>query len=70
MDKYQIPFINACIKAFSERFSFSRTDAYDYLHRHKGMKFLLDFYDVEHLQSIDDTVDDLIKVCKRNGGDL
>ena len=34
------------------------------------MKFLDEFYDIEHLQSIDDAVDDLILVCKRNGGEL
>ena len=32
--------------------------------------FLLEYYDVEHTLSIDDTVDDLIKVCQKNGGEL
>ncbi len=32
--------------------------------------FLDEFYEIEHLQSIDDAVDDLIVYCKRNGGTL
>lgn len=70
MDKYEIPFINACIKAFGQRFSLPRERAYAYLKRFSGMGFLYEFYDVEHLQSIENTVDDLIVVCKNNGGTL
>lgn len=40
------------------------------LDRFKGLEFLLDFYPTLHLQSIDDTVDDLIIMCKKNGGTL
>lgn len=70
MDKYEIPFINTCIKAFGHRFSMSRDKAYEYLKKYSGMAFLYDFYDVEHLQSIENTVDDLIIICKKNGGQL
>ncbi|MBQ0081158.1 MAG: DUF3791 domain-containing protein [Alistipes sp.] len=70
MSKYDIPFINACIKAFGVRFSISRDNAYEYLAKYHGISFLIELYDVEHLQSIQDTVDDLIILCKRNGGKL
>lgn len=70
MSEYEIPFINACIKAFGQRFSLSREKAYDYLQRHAGLAFLIEFYDVEHLQSIDETVDDLVVMCSKNGGSL
>lgn len=70
MNKYEIPFINACIRAFGLRFSLSREKAYDYLQRYSGLSFLIEFYDVEHLQSIDDTVDDLVVICAKNGGQL
>ena len=70
MSEYEIPFINACIKAFGQRFSLSREKAYDYLQRHAGLAFLIEFYDVEHLQSIDETVDDLVIMCSKNGGSL
>lgn len=70
MSKYEIPFINLCIKAFGERFSLSREGAYAYLKQYMGLSFLIEFYDVEHLQSIEDTVDDLIICCQNNGGTL
>jgi hypothetical protein len=30
----------------------------------------MEFYDVEHLQSMDDTIDDMLIVCRQNGGTL
>ena len=44
--------------------------SFEYLDTFKGIHFLVEFYDVEHLQSIDDAVDDLIICCKNNGGTL
>ena len=70
MDEYEIPFLNACIRAFGQRFSLPREEAYAYLKKYEGMAFLIEFYDVEHLQSIDDTVDDLVLICQKNGGQL
>lgn len=70
MSKYEIPFINLCIREFGSRFDMSRQTAYDYLLRYKGIGFLKEYYDVEHLQSIDETIDDLIVCCNNNGGDL
>lgn len=70
MERYEIPYLNACIKAFGKRFSMSREKAYDYMKRYSGLAFLIEFYDVEHLRSIEDTVDDVILVCKNNGGTL
>ena len=70
MSKYEISFVNACIKALGQKFSLSRDAAYAYLKKYAGVAFLIEFYDVEHLQSIDDTVDDLVLYCKKNGGEL
>ena len=69
-DKYQIPFINACIRALAKRVGLPVKSAFQYLDRFKGMEFLVDFYPTLHLQSLDDTVDDLIVMCKKNGGAL
>ncbi len=70
MSKYEIPFINLCVREFGRRFDMTRQVAYDYLRQHNGLAFLIEFYDVEHLQSIDDTLDDLMVVCEKNGGQL
>lgn len=68
--KYQIPYTNACIRAFGRRFSLSTKEAFRYLYQFKGIDFLIEFYDIEHLQSIEDAVDDLIIICQQNGGHL
>ena len=70
MSKYEIPFLTAVVYAFDERFAMTRQAAFNYLHEHKGLAFLIEFYDVEHLQSMDETIDDLIVYCQKNGGTL
>lgn len=70
MSQYEIPYINLIIRSFAERFTLSRQAAYDYLQRHKGIAFLIEFYDVEHLQDPEETVDDLIIKCQQYGGTL
>ena len=69
-DKYKIPFIHACIRGMVRRFNPPVKNAYQYLKHFKGIDFLLQFYNTLHLQSIEDTVDNLIIVCKKNGGTL
>ena len=61
--------MNACIRAFARRVAQPTTLAFQYLERFKGIDFLFNFYDTLHLQSIEDTVDDLIVLCNKNGGD-
>ena len=70
MSKYEIPYLTASIQAFAQRFSMTRQAAFRYLHEHKGLAFLIEFFDVEHLQSMDETIDDLLIVCQKNGGTL
>lgn len=70
MSKYEIPFINLVIRTFAERFGMTRQVAYRYLLGYQGLSFLIEFYDVEHLQDVEETVDDLVFWCKKNGGEL
>ena len=70
MSKYEIPFLTACIQAFGRRFAMTRQAAFRYLQKHKGLSFLIEFYDVEHLQSMDETINDLLIICQQNGGTL
>ena len=69
-DQYKIPYLNAVIRMFGSRFDLTVQQAFRYLYNFKGIRFLLEYYDVEHTLSIEDTVDDLIKVCQKNGGEL
>lgn len=45
-------------------------NAYLYLKHFQGIDFLLKFYNTLHLQSIEDTVDDLVIICQKQGGAL
>ena len=62
--------VNACIRTFAKRFNLSIQASHEYLESYKGIDFLIEFYEVEHLQSLDDAVDDLIVCCQNNGGYL
>ena len=48
----------------------STKEAYQYLRQYRGIDFLIEFYETEHLLSIEDAVDDLIICCQNNGGHL
>ncbi|MCR5077613.1 MAG: DUF3791 domain-containing protein [Prevotella sp.] len=69
-DPYKIPYLNAVVRAFGTRFQLTVQQAFRYLYNFKGIDFLEEFYDVEHTLSMDDTVDDLANICKKNGGEL
>ncbi|MBO5194161.1 MAG: DUF3791 domain-containing protein [Bacteroidales bacterium] len=66
----RIAYYIACIGAFAERFSLSNAFAYNYLLKYKGLNFIYDCYDAEHTLSIDDAVEDMYRICQRNGGAL
>ncbi len=66
--KNRINYTVMCIGAFSARHALCLRDGYLYLKEFGGISFLKDCYEAEHLLSIDDAVDDLTILCKRNGG--
>jgi hypothetical protein len=59
-----------CVSAFSNRKGMDRRDAFNYLYEYQGIKFLMDCYDAEHTLSLDDAVEDLTIICKKNGGNI
>lgn len=69
-DQYKIPYFNAVVRAFGERFKLTVQQAFRYLYNFKGIHFLERNYDVEHTLSIEDAIEDLILICKKNGGEL
>ncbi|MBO6034645.1 MAG: DUF3791 domain-containing protein [Paludibacteraceae bacterium] len=70
MSKYEIPFLTTAIRMFAQRFAMTRQEAFRYLQEHKALAFLIEFYDVEHLQSMEDTIDDMLVICQQNGGKI
>lgn len=71
-DKLQnrITYMVYCINAFAERYRLTAKQAFAYLNRFKGMDFLDECYEAEHLLSLEDAVNDLSIICKRNRGGL
>ena len=70
MSKYEIKFITSAVQAFARRFAITRQASFCYLQQHKALTFLVEFYDVLHLQSMDDTIDEMLIICRQNGGTL
>ena len=70
MSKYEIKFITSAVQVFARRFAITRQASFRYLQQHKALAFLVEFYDVLHLQSMDDTIDEMLIICRQNGGTL
>lgn len=70
IDKNVIAYIVAAISEFAEIHHLSVREASNYLIRFKGIDFLTEHYDAEHLLSFDDSVQDLTQVCLNNGGGI
>lgn len=68
-DRNLLDYIVVCISEFADQNAMSMRDAYLYLKKYRGIDFLKEFYDVEHTLSFDDAVDDLISICRKNGGE-
>lgn len=65
-----INYMVVCINEFASRFNITSKEAFQYLDEYKGIRFLKENYEIEHTLSIDDAIDDMVIVCKRNGGYL
>jgi len=66
----RIEYTVMCISEFAYRYSLSYKNAYLYLKKHGGISFLKDCYEAEHLLSIEDAIDDLTLLCRKNGGNI
>lgn len=66
--KNRIDYIIACVSDFATRYNLSYQQAYAYLRRHTAIDFLLDCYSAMHIQSIENSVDDLQLYCYNRGG--
>lgn len=66
----KIEYIVVCISEFARRFQLTMQQAYRYLKHYQGISYLDEYYDVEHLFSVEDAVDDLIAICRKHGGAL
>lgn len=70
IDKNVIAYVVAAISEFAKTHHLSIREANNYLIRFKGIDFLTEHYDAEHLLSFYDSVQDLTQVCLNNGGGI
>ena len=70
IDKKVIAYIVSAISEFAESHHLSVREASNYLIRFKGIDFITEHYDAEHLLSFDACVQDLTQVCLNNGGGI
>lgn len=70
LQKNMVDYFVICVNEFAKRYNMGVKDAMLYLEKYKGLKFLEEFYDVQHTLSFDETVDDLTIICQRHGGEM
>ena len=70
IDKNVIAYVVAAISEFAKTHHISVREANNYLIRFKGLDFLTEHFDAEHLFSFEDSVQDLTQVCLNNGGGI
>lgn len=63
-----IHYIVMSMGLFARKHKLSKKEACNYLSRFKGLEFSIDNYEAEHQLSLDDCVNDMAAVCRRNGG--
>ena len=68
--KNVIEYVVAAISEFARRNLLSVKEASNYLLRYKAIEFLEQCYAAEHTLSVNDWVDDITAICKRNGGSI
>lgn len=65
-----IEYVVVAISEFAKRNSLTIREASNYLIRFKGLDFLEQYYPAEHTLSVNDWIDDITAICKRNGGGI
>lgn len=67
-DADMVHYIVMSLGLFGRTHGLTRKEACNYLARYKGLEFSIDNYEAEHQLSLQDCVDDMQAVCRRNGG--
>ncbi len=68
--KEQIVYMVICIHEYAAYKSITPDEAFLYLYENKGIDFLSEHYEAEHTLSLEDAIEDLDIICRRNGGNL
>lgn len=68
--KEVVEYVVTAISEFAKRNYLTLKEASNYLLRYKGIDFLEQCYAAEHTLSVNDWVEDITAICKRNGGGI
>ena len=68
--KAMIEYVVTAISEFAKKNFLTVKEASNYLLRFKGIDFLEQCYAAEHTLSVNDWIEDVTEVCKRNGGGI
>jgi hypothetical protein len=63
-----LSYVVLCIKKFAGEFNLSFIEAYRYLENYGGLQFVINHYEIEHTLSINDAIEDMQAICRKNGG--
>ncbi|MDR1992910.1 MAG: DUF3791 domain-containing protein [Nitrososphaerota archaeon] len=63
-----LSYVVLCIKKFADAFNLSFIEAYRYLENYDGLQFIINHYEIEHTLSINDAIEDMQDICRKNGG--
>ena len=66
----KIGFTGACVHEFARKNNLTDRESFRYLFQFKGIAFIKENYDVEHLLDFDTILEDLDVLCRKNGGVL
>ena len=63
-----IHYIVMSLGMFARKYKLTKKEACNYLHRFKGLDFSIRNYEAEHQLSLQECVEDMAAICRRNGG--
>lgn len=69
-ERKTINYMVACVSEFAKANQMKQKMAFQFLFRNKGISFLKENYDVEHTLSFEEVIEDLMLICKKNGGSI
>jgi len=70
MDKNAIHYFIVCVADFAEKYKMSIRDAFLYLKKYNGIRYLVENYEIEHTLSKEDTLEAMSLIVRQNGGSL
>lgn len=65
-----IHYVVMSLGLFARKYKLTKREACNYLSRFKGLDFTIRNYEAEHQLSIQECVEDMAAICKRNGGEV